>query len=248
MPFSCRTQTQTGRPAAPLPRCPSPPLASSSSRPTTPNLPPFPYSIMASTALYPPFLLSLPLTLSERLPPSLQSIDPQTALVMHVFLSLFTTLFTLHPYYLLPLSLFGLIASHPTLTALLPHFLVLWVVSIPMDVLWLLRKSADANLLVTAAVGASMVLKLPSAAAVAQVVRQEGYIQEDGVATGFAGVSLPGSGRGLWSGTGGAAGGGDHGGELQRKEDEMRAHRWELTLSRTPIYSPRRLQQRICRR
>ncbi|PWN28878.1 hypothetical protein BDZ90DRAFT_230886 [Jaminaea rosea] len=165
---------------------------------------------MASTAIYPPLLLSLPLQISHRLPPSLQSVDPQVALVTHVFLSLFASIFTIHPAYLLPLSLFGLISSHPALTSLLPHFLALWVVSIGMDMAWLLRKSADANLLVTAAVGASMVLKLPSAAAVAQVVRSEGYIQEDGGATGFAGlgggrgVSLPGGG--LWSGTGAAGG------------------------------------------
>ncbi|CAO1613259.1 unnamed protein product [Parajaminaea phylloscopi] len=159
---------------------------------------------MASSAsVYPASVLALPLSLQHRLPPQLQGIDPQTALVLHTLLAFVASAFTVHPSYSLPLCLFGLVATHASLASLLPHFLFLWVLSTPLDVVWLLYKGHEARLIVSCAVGASMVLKLPSAAAVAQVASREGFVARDsggeGRFAGFAGVgaSIPG---GLWSG------------------------------------------------
>lgn len=150
--------------------------------------------------MYPPGLLALPLTIQERLPAGLQSVDIQVALVTHCFLALCASLFTIHPSYLLPISLFGLAATHPDLTSLLPHFLALWIVTVPLDFLWLLYKGPDARFVVVAAVAASLALKFPSAGAVAHTIRAEGYLQHDGSGLlGNRSGSVPGA---LWTGTG----------------------------------------------
>lgn len=163
-----------------------------------------------SAYIFPAALLALPVQLQHRLPPQLQAIDIQFALVLHALLALAASAFTLHPSYLLPLSLFGLAATHHSLTSLLPHFVAFWVLSIPLDLVWLLNKGSDARLIVVSAVGASMILKVPSAVSAAQMASSEGYLpQQDsrrdeagfGVFAGV-GASLPG---GLWSGAGGEA-------------------------------------------
>lgn len=176
---------------------------------------------MSGASFYPAPLLALPIHLQGRLPPSLQALDLQFALAVHVALAFVASVFTLHPAYLLPLSLFGLVASHPSLTSLLPHFVAFWVLSVPVDLIWLLYKGTDARLIVVTAVGAGMVLKLPSSAAAAQAASTEGYIAQDGRGTGFQGfagvsASVPG---GLWSGVGSQS----RDGEYQRVRHSLEA-------------------------
>jgi hypothetical protein len=165
--------------------------------------------IMAS--LYPPFFLALPLHAQHRLPPSLQSVDLEIILVVHSLLSILSSLFTFHIAYALPLSLFGLVAiSSSLISTLLPHFLFFWILSIPLDIVWLLYRATEARFLVIAMMGANMCFKLVSAGQAARILQSQGVLPDVeggyGSSQGWLGADVGGANAGpfglpgSWSG------------------------------------------------
>ncbi|PWN92094.1 hypothetical protein FA10DRAFT_265895 [Acaromyces ingoldii] len=163
-----------------------------------------------SAPFYPPQLLLLPIQLQHRLPPPLQSVELEPLLLLHTFLSLPISTYTVKPSYAFPLALFGLVALHLQ-SGLLAHFQVLWLVSVALDVVWLLYKGSTASSTVVFLVGMNMLLKLVSAGAVARVLESGGEVRlEGGGAWGASSASGPGwmgaSGLpGVWNGASGGA-------------------------------------------
>lgn len=155
---------------------------------------------------YPPQLLLLPIHVQHRLPPPLQSVELEPLLLLHTFLSLPISTYTVKPSYALPLALFGLVAHHLASSssgavggsAILAHFQVLWLVSVLFDVVWLLYKGSAASSVVVFLVGTNMPLKVVSAGAVARMLESIGHVRlgpsfANGGGGGFAGL-----GSGSW--------------------------------------------------
>lgn len=146
-----------------------------------------------SAPFYPPQLLLLPIQLQHRLPPPLQSVELEPLLLLHTFLSLPISTYTVKPSYAFPLALFGLVALHLQ-SGLLAHFQVLWLASVVLDVVWLLYKGSAASSTVVFLVGMNMLLKLVSSGAVARVLESGGEVRLEG--GGFGGGG--GGGGGAW--------------------------------------------------
>lgn len=84
------------------------------------------------------------------------------------------------------MALFGLVASTPSLlTALLPHFLAFWIVSIPLDVVWLIHRSDQARSIVITLMGINMCFKLVSAGQAARILQSHGALPDVGSTAGF---------------------------------------------------------------
>jgi hypothetical protein len=122
--------------------------------------------------------------------------------------ALFTSVFTLHIAYALPLSLFGLVATSSTLlSTLLPHFLFFWILSVPLDVVWLIYRADQARLIVITLMGANMIFKIASAGQAARILQSQGALPEVG-GGGFGGI---GSNQGWLGAENGTAGTGAFG-------------------------------------
>lgn len=105
-------------------------------------------------------------------------------MAVHSAVALLASNFSVHESWALPLSLFGLIACVPSLLpSLLPHFLAMWIVSIPLDVVWLLHRSDQARSIVITLMGFNMCLKVVSASGAARILQSQGVIPDLGASS-----------------------------------------------------------------
>lgn len=165
-----------------------------------------------------------PIQLLERLPIQVRGLPLDSLLQVHCVLALLASPFTITPHYSLPLAL-ALLISTSLSAHLLPHFLLLWLLSIPLDLMWLTYKASLARDVVVTLVGIGMILKVVTAGLVAEKCVDEGVVS--GGSTGGSGgaewasagvsggLSIPG---GFWSGSGGGRGhDGEYVGDLVSK-------------------------------
>lgn len=174
-------------------------------------------------------------------------------------LALLSSAFWVHASWALPLALFGLVtAASPLITALMPHFLALWIASIALDVFWLSWRASEARSVVVFMTGVSMVFKVVSAGAAARILQAQGALPDVGGAGGGFGAGGFGGARqpwlsggttapfglpGSWSGQGASCSCSSRGGDVWcgivlRCSDESRISGTRLRLSSTQARTP----------
>ena len=129
--------------------------------------------------------------------------------------------FTVHPGYTFPLAILGLLV---TSSALLPNnsgaspnllvtFSLLWLFSVPLDIIWLTRHSERMATAAAFLVGTNMCFKLVSLYACSNALSQLGVLEGPGAGSGggfgrsSGGLSFNSQSQ-FWTGGGGLSGGG----------------------------------------
>ncbi|KAL9936676.1 hypothetical protein V8E36_004744 [Tilletia maclaganii] len=185
---------------------------------TTPQPPRLPG--LATTAL------TSVLLLEDHIPPPWQesaSTQLPSVLLIHTSLAFLASIFRIHPSYAFPLALTGLIivGSPPTLTLLgtqgisaatgahalsasflLSTFTLLFLISAPIDLLWLWRHLSsdggkDTTFLVLLSTAASFFLKPLTLLTLAQILRNQGVLEPVG-ASAFADAQSIGAAAAAW--------------------------------------------------